>query len=102
MSTIEEQIEAAKKRLEQLKERKLKFEAKKQSTERERTRKAENRRKTLVGAAVLAKPDMTDERLKAMMNPFLKRDDERALFGLSPLPKAVATNPANQPERAAA
>lgn len=87
MATIEEQIEAAKKRLEQLKAQKQKVEALKRAKEVKRTRAEDTRRKVLIGAAILAKPDMTDGRLKALMDSALKRDDDRALFGLAPLLK---------------
>lgn len=90
MATIEEQIEATRKRLEQLKAQKQKVEAVKRAKEAKRTRAEDTRRKVLIGAAVLAKPNMGEEQIKSLVSPFLKRDDERALFGLQPLPKAVS------------
>jgi hypothetical protein len=53
-------------------------------------RKSDTRRKVLAGAAVLqwAKQDNEfSSRLMTELKAFLVRDDERALFGLPPLPK---------------
>jgi hypothetical protein len=51
-------------------------------------RKADTRRKVLVGAAMLSLAE-TDERqqtqLTALLSSYLKRDDDRALFDLPPL-----------------
>jgi hypothetical protein len=54
-------------------------------------RKSDTRRKILAGAAVLqwAKQDNEfSSRLMTELKTFLVRDDDRALFGLPPLPKA--------------
>jgi two-component SAPR family response regulator len=54
-------------------------------------RKSDTRRKVLAGAAVLqwAKQDTEfSSRLMTELKAFLVRDDDRALFGLPPLPKA--------------
>ena len=56
-------------------------------------RKSDTRRKVLAGAAVLewAKRDNDfSSRLMAELRAFLVRDDDRALFGLSALPKEGA------------
>lgn len=54
-------------------------------------RREENRRKVLIGSAILArvknkKEGWDDDRLLAMMDNFLIRPKERELFGLDPLP----------------
>jgi vacuolar-type H+-ATPase subunit D/Vma8 len=57
---------------------------------RAKERKSDTRRKVLAGAAVLewAKKDNEfSSRLMAELKSFLVRDDDRALFGLQPIPK---------------
>lgn len=52
-------------------------------------RKRDTRRKVLVGAAVLAKVESGEwpaDRLTAMLNSYLTRDDDRELFDLPALP----------------
>lgn len=62
-------------------------------------RKADTRRKVLAGAAVLAAAK-ADERqqaqLTAMLDSYLKRDDDRALFDLPPLPET--SDSSDQPD----
>lgn len=82
MATIEEQIEAAKKRLDQLKARKQKVEAQKRAEEQKRSRQEDTRRKILIGSAILAQPGMDDAKLKDLMDGYLTKDADRALFGL--------------------
>ena len=55
-------------------------------------RKEDTRRKILVGAYYLdqAEKKGTMEKLKKMMDKFLVRENDRKLFGLSPLSKAAA------------
>jgi len=64
------------------------------------SRKADTRRKVLIGAAVLHKLETGEwpqERLNTLLNRFLTRNDDRALFsGLEPLP-APASEPAPAP-----
>jgi hypothetical protein len=67
------------------------------SAERELNKKRETRRKVLIGAAFLAKVDrgeIPEEKLLLMMNKFLIRHDERALFGLTPLDENAADSSA--------
>jgi len=61
-----------------------------QNKQRAGERKSDTRRKVLAGATVLewAKRDSEfSSRLVAELKRFLVRDDDRALFGLPPLPK---------------
>lgn len=66
-----------------------------EARERERTRKIDTRRKILAGAIALehAGHDAAFKAdLDALLARFLRRDDDRALFGLAPLPaEAVPT-----------
>ena len=59
---------------------------------RKQKRKEDTRRKILVGAYYLdqAEKKGTMEKLKKMMDKFLVRENDRKLFGLSPLSKAAA------------
>lgn len=78
-------------------EKLAKLEAKKQETERKikalkeaekaEKRKAENRRKILIGAMLLNKVEQnrySHDQLLREMDGFLSRDNERALFNLPP------------------
>ena len=52
-------------------------------------RKRETRRKILAGAMVfdrVARGEVSEQRFKADIDRFLERDQDRALFGLSPRP----------------
>ena len=85
---LDQQIESLEKRLKQAKERKRMIEARKRSAEAAKKRADDTRRKILVGAAILAKVERGDwpkEKMLAMMNETLTRNDDRALFGLEPL-----------------
>ncbi len=60
-----------------------------QNRENEKKKKDDTRRKILAGAAVLdeaAKHPKFKAELESLLGRFLKRTDERALFGLPPLP----------------
>jgi len=55
---------------------------------RERERKVETRKKILVGAAILehmARGAWPEERLMDLLDGYLERNQDRALFGLPPL-----------------
>lgn len=82
---IEQQIEAAKQRLEQLKAKKQKIEAQKRATEQKRSRKDDTRRKILIGAMFLEQMNKDEEKkasLLAALDKHLVRPDDRALFAL--------------------
>lgn len=68
-----------------------------QNKQRAGERKSDTRRKVLAGATVLewAKRDSEfSSRMMAELKRFLVRDDDRALFGLPPVPKREDSNAA--------
>ena len=96
MTTIEDKIAQAETKLKQLKAAKQKVEARKRAIELNQRKKDDTRRKVLVGAAIMAMIDngrMKQEKLMEIMNGFLTRDAERALFDLPPV-GAEASPPA--------
>ena len=79
-------IDAQAKRLAELKAKKAKIEAQGRSKEKATARKLETRRLVLLGAFLKSRMDDSQEahaKTMAGLNSFLKRDEERALFGLS-------------------
>ncbi|HMQ13246.1 MAG TPA: mobilization protein [Candidatus Competibacter phosphatis] len=89
MATIEEQIEQAKQRVKQLEARKQKVEARKLHLLIKGKRSNDTRRKILAGALVLdmmERDEATRQRFLERLDKYLKRADDRALFGLNPLP----------------
>lgn len=65
-----------------------------QAKKRSMDRKADTRRKVLAGAVVLehAERDAAFKtELQTLLGRFLVRDDDRALFGFSPLPAKLAS-----------
>lgn len=85
MATIDERIEALEQRLKQEKAKRQKIEARKRTAEGKQRRAEDTRRKVLIGAAILAKLEdgqYTEERLRGLMDAFLTRPADRALFGL--------------------
>lgn len=72
-------------KLRQLKERQQAVEARRRTLESRRERKADTRRKILVGAIVMARVErgeITEAELRRWLDTALSRDDDRALFGL--------------------
>ena len=70
-----------------------------QAKARTQERKDDTRRKILAGAVVLERAEKdaafkTD--LEALLARFLVRDDDRALFGLTPLPEKDAATTADE------
>ena len=89
MATIEEQIERAKQRVKKLEARKKQIEARKLHLLVKGRRSNDTRRKILAGALVLdmmERDEATRQRFLERLDKYLKRADDRALFGLSPLP----------------
>ena len=85
MAAIEERIAALEARLKQEKARKQRIEARKRAMESKKKRGADTRRKILVGAVILAgveRGEWPQEKLLAMLDAALTRDDDRALFDL--------------------
>jgi uncharacterized protein (DUF3084 family) len=86
MPKLDDQISALQGRLSQLKLRQQRLDARKQAIEAQRERKAETRRKILVGGIVLAKlrqGEIDGEQFRGWLDQALTRADDRALFGLS-------------------
>ena len=99
MKTIDEQIaeleETTRKKVKQLKAKKELIEARKVHALIKGKRSDDTRRKILAGAMTLEISGRDEEaRLRFMkqMDKFLTRPDDRALFGLSPLPQATGEN----------
>ena len=80
------QIAQLEERLKQLKAREQAVEARRRTLESRRARKADTRRKILVGAVVLARVErgeIPEAELRQWLDRALVRDDDRALFELS-------------------
>ena len=90
MAGIEDKIKALEEKLKQAKAFKQKIEARKKAVEAKALRSQDTRRKVLAGAMVLemmGNDEATRQRFTERLGKFLTRDDDRALFGLAPLPK---------------
>lgn len=84
MQTLD-QIEKLQERLRKLKARQAIVEARQRTLESRKARKADTRRKILVGAIVLAKVEqgvMPEAQLRGWLNASLHRAEDRGLFGL--------------------
>ena len=98
MPGIEDRIADLEKRLKQAKALKQQQVAREKAAERKRQRSDDTRRKILVGAVILAKVESGEwpkERLRELMDQALTRADDRALFGLLPVPSEAGTRPQN-------
>jgi prefoldin subunit 5 len=87
MPKLDQQIETLQERLKQLKARQQAIDNRKKAIESKRERKADTRRKILVGAVVMAKLEqkvMDEKLLRRWLDEALTRADDRALFGLDP------------------
>jgi flavodoxin len=85
MAKLDAQIEALQEKLKQLKTRQLAIENRRKAIESKWERKADTRRKILIGAVVMARIDrheLDPADLKNWLNQLLTRDDDRALFEL--------------------
>jgi hypothetical protein len=79
------QIAQLEERLRQLRAREQAVEARRRTLESRRARKADTRRKILVGAVVLAKVErgeISEADLRRWLGQALVRSDDRGLFGL--------------------
>ena len=88
LKTLEEKIEIQQKKLEQMLARKQQIEARQKSIERRKARQDDTRRKILAGAFFLelaGEYPLQAEFNGQTLDSFLKRDDDRALFGLMPV-----------------
>ena len=87
MPKLDEQISTLEEKLKALKLRAQRIEARKKAIESKRERKADTRRKILVGAVVMAKVEqkvMDEKLLRTWLNEVLTRADDRSLFNLPP------------------
>ena len=81
-------IEAQQEKLRQLKEQKAKAERRARAAIKKQERAKDTRRKILLGAMMLEKIKRGDtdvNQIRADLDPFLKRNADRELFGLPPL-----------------
>ena len=88
MANIDTVIAELETKLKQAKAKKQQTEALKRTLEQKRKRTEDTRRKVLVGAILLAKVERGEwpkERLLTLLVGELTRDDDRALFDLSPI-----------------
>jgi hypothetical protein len=86
MPKLDERIATLQERLQQLKARQQRIAARQKSIESRRSRKADTRRKILVGAIVLARIEqgrLSEAELRGWMDEALTRPDDRALFDLT-------------------
>ena len=84
-STRRTRIAELEEKLRQLKAREQAVEARRRTLESRRSRKADTRRKILVGAVVLAKVargEIADSELRRWLDQALQRADDRELFQL--------------------
>jgi len=88
MPKLDDQISTLQQKLQQLKLRQQRIDARKRAITADRERKAETRRRILVGALVLEKVqggEMDRNTLLAWLNEALTRPSDRVLFDLPPL-----------------
>jgi prefoldin subunit 5 len=82
---LDQQIDALQEKLKQLKIRQQNIDARKKAIATKRERKADTRRKILIGAIVMAKVEqkvMDEKLLRRWLDEALTRADDRALFEL--------------------
>lgn len=87
MAKLDEQISTLAEKLKQLKLRQQRSEARKRALDAHRERKAETRRRILVGTVVMAvvqQGEMDPSRLQIWLDRALTRNEDRALFDLPP------------------
>jgi hypothetical protein len=85
MPKLDQQISTLEERLKQLKLRAQRIEARKKAIDSKRERKADTRRKILVGAVVLEKVEqgvIEEAAFRGWLESALTREHDRALFGL--------------------
>jgi large subunit ribosomal protein L7/L12 len=100
MPKLDEQITTLQEKLSQLKLRQQRIDARRRAVQAERERKAETRRRILVGALIRAKAERGEidpRQLLAWLDQFLTRADDRALFDLPPLTPHEGSSPARLP-----
>jgi hypothetical protein len=89
MPKLDEQISTLQERLKQLKLRQQRSEARRRAVDAQRERKAETRRRFVVGTAILEKVgngEIDRSQLLVWLDSSLTRKEDRALFDLPPKP----------------
>ena len=92
MAKLDEQISTLQERLTQLKVRQQRIDARQRAVESLRERKAETRRRILVGALIMEKShtgEMDPVLLRSWLDQALTRSADRALFDLAPIDAAA-------------
>jgi hypothetical protein len=87
MPKLDDRISAMEERLKQLKARQQRAEARKRTLDSKKKRQVDTRRKILVGAIVLAqveRGEFSERELRELLDRWLEREDDRALFDLAP------------------
>lgn len=100
MPKLDEQITTLQEKLSQLKLRQQRIDARRRAIQAGRERKAETRRRILVGTLIRAKAERGEidpRQLLAWLDQFLTRADDRALFDLPPLTPDEGSSPARLP-----
>ncbi len=95
MTPLQERIAKLELKLQQEKAKQAQIEAKQRAMAKKKNHADDTRRKILIGAIVLNKVtngDWPESKFIKMVNVHLTRDDDRALFGLAPLPKDQTTD----------
>lgn len=95
--SLQDQIARAAERLDKLKERQRKAEARARVAASKKNRAAETRRKILAGALCLDEKNGLRAAALALIGKKLTREDDRALFNLPPLSSTPAPTPAAPP-----
>jgi hypothetical protein len=94
IKALDDQIQKIKEKEKQLKAQKQAALARLKTKEVTDKRKAENRMKILLGAFLLKKiesDEVAKNNLNNELDKYLTRDDDRSLFGLSPIEKPEVT-----------
>jgi len=89
LAELNEQQAKIERELKQRKERIVQQKRQQQAKLMNQKRKRETRQKVLIGAAILAKIEAGEwsrDNLTRLLDGYLKRDDDRALFDLPPVP----------------
>jgi hypothetical protein len=100
MPKLDDQIATLQTRLQQLKLRQQRLDARKRAVAQDRERKIETRRRILVGAVILEKMrrgEMEPRTILAWLDQTLTRAADRALFDLPPLAPSQDANAAGAP-----
>ena len=85
MAKLDDQIQKLQENLKQLKARQQAIESRKKAIASKRERKADTRRKILIGAVIMAKIEqktMDEKQLRKWLDEALTRADDRELFEL--------------------